>query len=77
MSRLPSVTGAELLRALERSGFDVVRQRGSHVFIRHRDGRTTVVPVHSGEALGPGLLRKIARDLDLSREEILALLRRR
>ncbi len=76
MSRLPSVTGAELLRALERSGFDVQRQRGSHVFIRHSDGRTTVVPVHSGESLGPGLLRKIAHDLDLSRDEFVALLRR-
>lgn len=76
MSRLPSVTGAELLRALERTGFDVVRQRGSHVFVRHEDGRATVVPVHSGESLGPGLLRRIARDLDLSRDELLALLRR-
>lgn len=76
MSRLPSVTGAELLRALERTGFDVVRQRGSHVFVRHQDGRATVVPVHSGESLGPGLLRRIARDLDLSRDELLALLRK-
>ncbi|MBI2939250.1 MAG: type II toxin-antitoxin system HicA family toxin [Chloroflexi bacterium] len=75
MSRLPSVTGAQVIRALERAGFAVARQRGSHVFLSHPDGRSTVVPVHRGETLGPGMLRKIARDAQLTREELLALLR--
>jgi hypothetical protein len=44
-------------------------------FSRHPDGRTTVVPVHAGETLGVGLLAKILRDAQLSRDEILELLR--
>ncbi len=66
MSRLPAVTGAELVRALRRAGFAVVRQRGSHVFLRHDDGRSTVVPVHRGEALGAGLLLlEVPRDCSI------------
>jgi predicted RNA binding protein YcfA (HicA-like mRNA interferase family) len=56
MSRSPRITGAELIAALESSDFLVTRIRGSHHFLRHADGRTTVVPVHSGETIGPGLL---------------------
>jgi predicted RNA binding protein YcfA (HicA-like mRNA interferase family) len=53
MSRNPRVTGAELIAALERVGFRVLRLKGSHNFLRHEDGRSTVVPVHSGETIGP------------------------
>ncbi len=70
MSRLPSLTGKELIAALKRSGFEVVRIRGSHNFLQHSDGRTVVVPVHSGETIGPGLLAKILRDTDLTRDEL-------
>lgn len=63
------------MRALARAGFDVARQRGSHVFIRHPDGRATVVPVHRGETLGVGMPSKIARDLELTRDELLATIR--
>ena len=41
---------------MRKAGFDVARVKGSHHFLRHADGRGTVVPVHSGETLGPGLL---------------------
>jgi predicted RNA binding protein YcfA (HicA-like mRNA interferase family) len=67
-SRLPRLTGGELLAALRRAGFEVVRIKGSHHFLRHEDGRTTVVPVHSAEIIGPGLLGKILRDTELSRD---------
>jgi len=63
--------GKELIRILKNFGFDVVRRRGSHFFLRHLDGRTTTVPVHSGESLGPGLLRSILRDVELSVDDIL------
>jgi len=56
MSRAPRITGADLLTALAKAGFNVLRIKGSH-FLRHEDGRSTVVPVHSGEIIGPGLLR--------------------
>lgn len=74
MSRLPSLTGDEIIKALRSAGFTVVRVKGSHHFLRHEDGRTTVVPVHAGETTGPGLLSKIMRDCDLSREEFRQLL---
>ena len=60
--------------ALRKAGFDVLRSKGSHHFLRHPDGRTTVVPVHSGESLGPGLLAKILRDIDKTRDELEELL---
>ncbi|MHB1591402.1 MAG: type II toxin-antitoxin system HicA family toxin [Sulfuricella sp.] len=42
--------------------------------MHHPDGRSTVVPVHSGETIGPGLLAKILRDCDLNREQFQKLL---
>jgi predicted RNA binding protein YcfA (HicA-like mRNA interferase family) len=74
MTRLPRLKGKELVRALEQAGFAVDRTRGSHVFLSHPDGRTTTVPVHSGETIGPGLLRAILRDVELSVDELADLL---
>jgi predicted RNA binding protein YcfA (HicA-like mRNA interferase family) len=74
MTRLPRLSGEELIKALQCAGFNDVRTRGSHHFLRHSDGRVTVVPVHSGETVGPGLLSKILRDCELSRDEFLQLL---
>ena len=74
MSRLPSLDGEQIVKALGKAGFQVLRQKGSHVYLKHADGRATVVPVHKGESVGRGLLRKIMRDADLGREEFLKLL---
>lgn len=71
MSRLPALTGREVAAALFRLGFERVRRRGSHEFLRHPDGRATVVPVHAGEDLGRGLLAKILRDTKITEEELL------
>jgi len=70
MTSFPSLTGKDLLLALKKSGFSVVRVRGSHHFVQHPDGRSTVVPVHAGESVGPGLISKILRDCELSREQL-------
>lgn len=74
MSKLPVVTGKQLIQALAEAGFIVSRVHGSHHFLRHDDGRTTTVPVHGKEAIGPGLLSKILRDTELSRDELIRLL---
>ena len=74
MTALPSITGKDLVAALKKAGFEVIRIKGSHHFLRHPDGRTTVVPVHAGETIGPGLLSKILRDCDLTRDALLKLL---
>ena len=65
MTRLQSVTGKKIVGALQRLGFDIVRIKGSHRYLRHKDGRATVVPVHSGETIGRGLLAKILRDVEI------------
>jgi predicted RNA binding protein YcfA (HicA-like mRNA interferase family) len=71
MTRLPRLKGKELVRLLEKLGFEVLRTRGSHVLLRHADGRVTTVPVHAGETIGPGLLRSILRDVELSVDALL------
>jgi predicted RNA binding protein YcfA (HicA-like mRNA interferase family) len=70
VTRLPRLTGAELISALAKAGFEVVRVRGSHHLLRHPDGRSTVVPAHAGEVLGPGITAKILRDCDLSADAL-------
>jgi predicted RNA binding protein YcfA (HicA-like mRNA interferase family) len=72
--KLPAPTGEAVVRALERAGFRVSRVRGSHHVMRHPNGRGTVVPVHAGETIGPGLLGKILRDCGLDREAFRELL---
>ncbi len=74
MTSLPSLTGKDLVAALRKAGFEIIRTKGSHNFLRHPDGRTTVVPAHAGETIGPGLLAKILRDSELSREQLRELL---
>ena len=74
MSNIPSLTGTDIIGILKKTGFRAERQRGSHVFLRHRDNRTTVIPVHSGETIGPGLFAKIMRDVEMTKEEFLELL---
>jgi predicted RNA binding protein YcfA (HicA-like mRNA interferase family) len=71
MTRLPRLKGKELIRILQKFGFEVIRSRGSHFFLQHPDGRVTTVPVHSGEVLGPGLLRSILRDVELTAADLL------
>ncbi len=70
MPKLPRLKGKELITALRHSGFEVIRTKGSHRFLRHPDGRSTVVPVHAGETIGPGLLSKILRDTELDVEDL-------
>ncbi len=70
MTRVPSVDGRRLLKALGKYGFDVIRIKGSHHFLRHPDGRSTVVPIHSNETIGKGLLFKILKDCELTVEKL-------
>ncbi|QLQ08045.1 MAG: type II toxin-antitoxin system HicA family toxin [Anaerolineae bacterium] len=74
MSILPMLTARRLLRALEKAGFEVQRQTGSHVRLKHPDGRVVTVPVHGSQDIGRGLLRKILRDAEMTPTELLVLL---
>lgn len=71
MSNLPSIDGLRLIRILRKLGFEVVRIKGSHHFLRHDDGRATVIPVHAKETIGTGLFHKILKDCDLTVDEFI------
>ncbi len=70
MSRMPSITGYALIKALQRLGFAIIRTKGSHHFLQHPDGRCTSVPVHRGETIGKGLLAQILRDCEISQGDL-------
>ncbi|MFA6023473.1 MAG: type II toxin-antitoxin system HicA family toxin [Candidatus Pacearchaeota archaeon] len=75
MAKLPLISAKEFIKILGKIGFIAVRQEGSHIFLRHEDGRTTVVPNHPGDKLDRGLLNKIIKkDIQISREEFEKLL---
>ena len=69
MSKLPVISGKNLIRFLEKIGFEITRSSGSHFRMKHPDSRITTVPVHKNQDLPPGTLRKIIReDLELDLE---------
>jgi predicted RNA binding protein YcfA (HicA-like mRNA interferase family) len=74
VAKLPSPTGEELIAALQKIGFSVVRQKGSHVRMKHEDNRVVSIPVHARKTIGKGLLLKILRDADLTKEDLINLL---
>ncbi|MBT4936763.1 type II toxin-antitoxin system HicA family toxin [Candidatus Peregrinibacteria bacterium] len=72
MGKLPLVSAKELSKILLKLGFEFKRQQGSHMFFKHPDGRTTIIPNHPGEQIDRGLLNKIMKhDLQISREVFL------
>lgn len=70
MGTLPTLKPREVVALLEGLGFAEVRQKGSHKQFRHADGRGTTVPFHGGRDISPTLLRKIAKDIGLTAEQL-------
>ena len=70
MGTLPTLKPREVVALLESLGFAEIRQRGSHKQFRHADGRGTTVPFHAGRDISPTLLRKIAKDIGLTAEQL-------
>ena len=68
MTRLPIVDFKTMEKILLRIGFQVIRQKGSHVFYRHNDGRTTTLPNHPGRDISRPLIREILREIEISSE---------
>ena len=69
MPKLSPISSSKLIKILLKEGFLKVRQKGSHVRLEHPNGSKTSIPVHSGESVGVGLLRKILRDINLTPEQ--------
>ena len=68
---LPVLKPKEVIALLQKLGFQMVRQRGSHQQFRHPDGRATTVPVHGSRDLSPILLRQICKDIQITTDELL------
>ena len=69
MTRLKVIDSTKLEKLLLKSGFKKIRQKGSHAFYRHPDGRTTTIPHHSGRDLARPLIKEILREIELSVDE--------
>ena len=76
MSLLPQISGHRLVIALQKTGFIVRRQHGSHIILRHHTDllRRAVVPVHGSKPVKPGTLRAILRGAGLTPEDLKRLL---
>ena len=63
--RLTPLKPSVVIRILKKLGFKPIRQKGSHIYFKHPDGRATVVPYHKGEDISRGLLKKILQDIEI------------
>ena len=72
--RLPRVTADEIIRVLEKTGFALSRQSGSHKIYKSSTGKRVTVPYHKGKMLHPKVLASILRDANLTREDLKNLL---
>jgi predicted RNA binding protein YcfA (HicA-like mRNA interferase family) len=75
VSKLQIIDAATTERLLFRLGFKIIRQKGSHVFYRHEDGRTTTIPHHKGRMLARPLIREILREIEIHIDEYYELLK--
>ena len=73
--KLPRVSAADAVRVLEKAGFFLARQSGSHRIYKNAEGRRATIPFHSGKELHPKILKSILRDADLTVEEFLELMK--
>lgn len=64
--KLPRVTADEVIKALERVGFSLVRQSGSHKIYKNAEGKRVTVPYHAGRVLHPKVLKSILRDGEIT-----------
>lgn len=71
MSKFPVIKARKIIAFLKHLGFEDERQKGSHVFFKHPDGRTATVPEHKGEDLGRGITQKILKDAEVTKEDFI------
>jgi len=72
--KLPRVTAEEVIKVLQRVGFSLARQSGSHRIYKNREGKRVTVPYHAGKVLHPKVLKSILRDADLTVDKFKELL---
>ena len=77
MPKIPPISPNKIVKILEKSGFKVIRQKGSHVIMINDKRTRIVIPMHPGKDIKPGLVRAIMREAGISREKFVALLKER
>ena len=68
--KLPRITAGEAITVLEKAGFLLARQSGSHKIYKNREGKRVTVPYHSGKILHPKVLNSILKDADLTVDKL-------
>ena len=71
MPRLPRLTAKQIISILEKRGFKLVRQSGSHKIYRNSKGKRTTVPFHDNKILHPKVLSSILKDTEIEPEELI------
>ena len=74
MPKLPRVTARQMASVLEKLGFSMTRQSGSHQIFRNAAGKRATIPFHASKILHPKVLKSILRDAELSVEDVEKLL---
>ena len=74
MPKLPRLTARQIITVLERAGFTLARQSGSHMIYKNAAGKRVTVPFHGSRVLHPKVLKSILRDAELSAEKLEAML---
>jgi predicted RNA binding protein YcfA (HicA-like mRNA interferase family) len=75
LPKIPPISPNKLIKILEKEGFKVIRQKGSHVIMINSKKNRIVIPVHPGKDIKPGLTRAILREAGISREKLFKLLK--
>lgn len=71
MTKLPILQGKDVIKALQKIGYEKIRQKGSHIRLQCSGRKSITVPDHT---IGRGLLRKILRDANITPEEFISIL---
>jgi len=77
LPKISPISPNKLIKILEKSGFKIIRQKGSHIIMMNNRKTRIVIPMHPGKDIKPGLVRAIIREAGISREKFVALLKER
>ena len=74
MPKLPRLTARQIIAVLEKAGFSLARQSGSHMIYKNAAGKRATVPFHASRILHPKVVKSILRDAELTVERLQGLL---
>jgi predicted RNA binding protein YcfA (HicA-like mRNA interferase family) len=75
LPKIRPLPGQKIIKVLEKTGFKIIRQKGSHVIMMNEKGVRVVIPLHPVKDVKPGLIRAIIKEAGLKREDFFKLLK--